>query len=144
MRKQRRLTGRLRPYNTEGPRRQLGATSMRSSHSERGIMTMQSPGQHSSPPSRSPGVNLFDILPRFSIIRPSGELNTAVVTNQTTSPCAVMQFGADSADSQPSGTGNPAHISLFSDSLDATGSPARAMQAWYTTAAIPGLASPAY
>jgi len=124
-----------RPYDTESVRRQLGATTTPLSLRERGIMALTGnlSAFHRRLNLMVPGVDLWYFLPSNNILSDCGE-SQPCASNHTTNPMALMTYGRGNAmQQQARSIGHPSHISLFGDTLETTGSPARALQAWFTT-----------
>jgi len=128
-----------RPYNSEKVRRQLNALPTKPSSSERGIMDLD--GNFSDFTGFNfPSTELVDVvdasnfLPRLGVVTNGSSGGLDILTNKTSDAVASMVFGqGTNARNQAHSIGHPSHVSLFSDILESTASPAKAMQAWYTT-----------
>src|SRR3569833_1996551 len=133
------MASRVRPYDTEAVRRQLGATSTHLSLSERGVMALIGDDLHLDPiPSHQEvyAVDPWLFLPQFPLLETNAQ-GRSTITDKRANPAAIMKFGdTGRAQHQPPSIGHPSHVSLFSDSLNATGSLARALQAWLTTLTV--------
>ena len=126
-------TGEASGYDTASVRRQLNVAGLPLTPEERGIMRLDVGATDWTRPLLGPVSGSLVILPTDNLFPTFAFSNTSFDSppqlgdGTATHPTALMAYG------RGTDLGHPAHVSLFRDALQATNSPARALQAFLTT-----------
>ena len=125
-------------YDSEDVRRQLGATQKTYNPSTRGILTFSNGESWFPPTDNTDTIMSVDTSTSLSQLRQVAydpENGDTWLSNATTNPAAVMAF-PPGGNAVSVSKGNPSYVSVFSDTIEQTRSPARAMQALHTSMLI--------